>query len=289
MSAWMITDAHADLLATTYRQLIDTRADAQEIGRAILDQNARSIRALYEDRHGAAAEAEAQAAAYVYRRWQGNETREFLNKQAACALYQACETGDYAETPGGRALQALVDATGGDECKWCDGDPWGIDQHPPATTLAAHVSEFCAIARRERKREEIAEEIALRTAAPLRGNRGGAMLAQHDASDLALFGEHHAPRHIRRQRRHGARVDRAIEVVAMPRLRGPGGAGQGAQLSALSTMTLNSSPLTSIFLQPWHLKPLPGGAQRSASRSLMSALATASSQAETGEGFVGRL
>lgn len=29
--------------------------------------------------------------------------------------------------------------------------------------------------------------VELRSAAPLRGNRAGAMLAQHDASDLALF------------------------------------------------------------------------------------------------------
>jgi hypothetical protein len=186
MSAWMITDAHADLLATAYRQLIDMRADPQEIGRAILEQNARSLRTRYEDRHGIAGEGEAQAAAYVYRRWQGNVGGEFLNKQAACALYQACETGDYAETPGGRALQALLDATGGDECKWCDGDPWGVDTHPPAATLAAVIGEAHTAAPRDQHTRQ-REEVTLRIGAPLRGNRRGAMLAQHDASDLALF------------------------------------------------------------------------------------------------------
>lgn len=134
MSCWMITDAHADFLATAYLQFVDDSADPQTIGQAILTENARSCRARYDDRHGMAAEGEAQAAAYVYRRWIGNIAPANLNKNARCAAYQACEHDEWEQSSAFAQIQQMMDATGGGDCAMDDDYPWGIDEHPEDAT-----------------------------------------------------------------------------------------------------------------------------------------------------------
>lgn len=108
MSAWMVSNAHLDLLATAWVQLIDPDADPQEIGQQLARDCAASIRARYEDRHGCAAEAEAQAEAYRFERWPGNIDPAFLAKQVACFRYQACETADWKERPSYIAVERLM-------------------------------------------------------------------------------------------------------------------------------------------------------------------------------------
>lgn len=131
MSAWMITDAHADFLATAYLQFIDPDADPVANGRELLTENAHSLRALYEDRHGMAAEGEAQAAAYGYRAWRGNIDPDNLNKQARCADYQCCEHGAAGQaSPSQARIAALIAATGGPDRELCEDYPWGINWHP---------------------------------------------------------------------------------------------------------------------------------------------------------------
>lgn len=129
MSAWMITDAHADFLATAYRQFVDPSIDPQEFGHQLLVENARSLRARYENRHGMARDGEAQAAAYGFRPWAGNIDPENANKQAACAAYQCCEHDEWNASDSAQRLQMLTGATGGEGVKWSDFYPWGIDEH----------------------------------------------------------------------------------------------------------------------------------------------------------------
>jgi hypothetical protein len=127
----MISDAHADFLATAYLQFVNPAADPQTIGRALLIENARSLFARYEDRHGCAADGAEQAGAYLYRPWRGNIDPENLNKQAACADYQCCEHGvEWTGSASAARLAELIAATGGERHDWAEIYPWGIDCHP---------------------------------------------------------------------------------------------------------------------------------------------------------------
>lgn len=137
MSAWMVSDAHLDLLATAWVQLIDPDADPQAIGQQLARDCAASIRARYEDRHGCAAEAEAQAEAYRFRKWPGNIDPAMLAKQVACFDYQACETLDWKERPSFVACERLAGrlvAMGFDfqgepmNSRRFDEYPWGVDE-----------------------------------------------------------------------------------------------------------------------------------------------------------------
>ena len=131
MSAWMITDAHADFLATAYLQFVDATADPQQIGSELLTENARSLRARYQERHGMASEGEAQAAAYAFRPWRGNIDPENLHKQARCAQYQCCEHGEeWTASDSAKRVETLIALTGGQERRTSEHYPWGIDQHP---------------------------------------------------------------------------------------------------------------------------------------------------------------
>ncbi|HEV2747739.1 MAG TPA: hypothetical protein VGW34_10640 [Allosphingosinicella sp.] len=131
MSAWMVSDAHIDLLATAYVALVDGTADPQRIGRQLLADNARSIRARYGDEQ----DPDAQVAAYRYRRWLGNMRPELLSKQIACLDYQSREFDEWPQSASRRYLDALqwhcpkYDAIARDIA---DALPWGIDEHPAA-------------------------------------------------------------------------------------------------------------------------------------------------------------
>lgn len=134
MSAWMVSDAHLDLLATAYVAFVDPDADPQALGQQLARDCAASIRARYEDRHGCAAEAEEQAEKYVYRRWIGNIDPLMLAKQVACYAYQSCETEDWPQRPSFAATERLngrLLAMGADyERQDTDDYPWGVDYHP---------------------------------------------------------------------------------------------------------------------------------------------------------------
>lgn len=133
MSAWMITDAHADFIATAYLQFVDPAADPQAIGQELLTENARSIRARYPHQEEWRAECDAQAAAYRFTPWRGNVDPENLNKQARCADYQCCEHGEaWAASASCAQLEAMIAKTGGHERALSDEYPWGIDDHPGA-------------------------------------------------------------------------------------------------------------------------------------------------------------
>lgn len=68
------------------------------------------------------------------------------------------------------------------------GTAWDIG--PQAASGADLAAEFAALNLTPIPRDQLereAQEVRLRLAAPLRGNRAGAMHRQHDCSDLALF------------------------------------------------------------------------------------------------------
>jgi|TARA_Y100000815_G_scaffold141107_1_gene127663 hypothetical protein len=141
MSAWMITDAHTDFLATAYVKFVEPAADPQEIGRWFLIENARSLRALYDTRHGMAAGGDAQAKAYRYRPWRGNIAPGDLYQQACCAQYQSCEHGKAWQNSASAArLLQLRDAamreSKGTAADDSDDYPWGIDCHREAAQIA---------------------------------------------------------------------------------------------------------------------------------------------------------
>lgn len=125
MSAWMITTAHADFIATAYLQFVDGDADPQAIGKELLQENVNSLAARYGDRSD-----QPQVDSYRFRRWLGNIDPANANKQARCADYQACEHSEWEHTAAFRQLQRLIDATGGSEAKLDEAYPWGIDEHP---------------------------------------------------------------------------------------------------------------------------------------------------------------
>jgi hypothetical protein len=74
--------------------------------------------------------------------------------------------------------------------------PMGASLHVPAAQLLAAEAAgiLTPISAAELERERL--EVQLRVRAPLRGDRRGPMLRQHDASDLALFRAACEPRFI---------------------------------------------------------------------------------------------
>lgn len=132
MSAWMVSNAHIDLLATAWVQLIDPAADPQEIGQQLAHDCAASIRARYPSD----TEAREQAFAYRFRQWPGNIDPEFLAKQVACYRYQSCE-GDWESRKSFTAVERLMGrlvAMGVDydgepvNSRNFDEYPWGVDE-----------------------------------------------------------------------------------------------------------------------------------------------------------------
>lgn len=186
MSAWMLSDAHADFIATAYLKFIDRGADPQKIGQQLLRENCRSLAALYEERHGIDTEALAQAAAYRYQPWRANMDPQNVSKQARCADYQCCEHGDaWTESASGQLIAALIDCTGGREAPLSDFYPWGIDEHPEHA--AAPQPEALPPAVRPADPSAAAQLIQLRAAAPKRANSGAVIVAQFSATGLDLF------------------------------------------------------------------------------------------------------
>lgn len=130
MSCWMISDAHADFLATAAVQFLG-ESNPQAIGQAVLDCNAKAIRARYQDQHGMAAQAEEQAAGYLFRRWMGDIDPADLFTQARCARYQCAEFEGWEDQPPMQMLARLITAAGyEDGARVPDGYSWGIDCHP---------------------------------------------------------------------------------------------------------------------------------------------------------------
>jgi hypothetical protein len=178
MSAWMISDAHADFLATAFLRLVDAGADPQLIGRELLEENARSLEALYADRHGVAQDGRDQAAAYTYRRWTGAIEPSNVLKQARCAQYQSCEHGDaWTASASARRLAQLIVPAGGYEADLSDEFPWGIDEHPEQS------AELDPDRAPGRIGERLAQVIELRSNAALRPAAGNT----DDVDGLALF------------------------------------------------------------------------------------------------------
>lgn len=131
MSCWMITDAHADMLATAAVQFLGAAPSfAQTFGESLLAANVLSVTARYEERHGLAADGRAQLAAYRYRKWMGNIDPADLFVQVRCAEYQCDEWDDFAGSVIASLLRDLVAATGLDPEHMPEGYAWGIDCHP---------------------------------------------------------------------------------------------------------------------------------------------------------------
>ena len=122
MSAWMISDAHADLLATAYVALIDPQADPQLMGRELLFENAKSLRARYGDNTNFD-----RCELYVYHPWPLPLSTTLVSKAAACADYQCCEHDGWGISASCKALTALEQL----QPYWHalgERMPWGIDE-----------------------------------------------------------------------------------------------------------------------------------------------------------------
>lgn len=130
MSAWMITDDHADFIATAYVRLIDPAADPQTIGRELLMENHASLAARYGDNDFS------QGKAYRFREWEGELDRVWINKAAICADYQCCEHREWEPSASCKRLAQLVAITGGEPgfpaSAAYNAAPWGIEhEHRP--------------------------------------------------------------------------------------------------------------------------------------------------------------
>lgn len=137
MSAWMISDAHVDLVASAYVQFVDASANAQSIGAMLIGENAQSICYRYSHYADDCAEARAQAAAYEYRPW-GAVSRLMLLKALACLDYQSCEHDGWQTSAAKRIvsdLEAEMKLAGLPEYGaniLFDDLPWGIqEEHRP--------------------------------------------------------------------------------------------------------------------------------------------------------------
>ena len=126
----MISDAHADMLATAIPAFLGIDFPGQQLGELLLLANVLSVRTRYADRHGIAAAGEAQAAAYRYRPWMGNIEPGFLGKQACCAAYQCDEWEGFETSTIGKLIAQLIEVSGVDLCNLPEEYPWGIDCHP---------------------------------------------------------------------------------------------------------------------------------------------------------------
>lgn len=135
MSAWMISDAHIDLLTTAYLRLCNPEVDPQAVGRQFADDCAASIRARYADRHGCAAAAEQQAADYQYKPWSNVIDPWLLATEIACYDYQSCETEDWKTRPSYVACEALNEKLKEQGVDWekqprgVEHMPWGVDEN----------------------------------------------------------------------------------------------------------------------------------------------------------------
>lgn len=130
MSAWMITDAHADLLATAYLAFVDPKASGQIIGQELLAENARSLEARYADTDNFK-----QAALYQHRPWDGPLDPRLVRKQLDCADYQCCEHDGWRSSNTAFRLGLLEQRLKALPSEWDVDDrarPWGVDEsHRP--------------------------------------------------------------------------------------------------------------------------------------------------------------
>jgi hypothetical protein len=129
MSAWMITNDHADFLATAYVRLVDPAADPQTIAQDLLRENMFSLRARY----GTPVD-EQLLSEYQFREWPGELDLSSVHKNAACADYQCCEHQEWADSFSAKAMKALCDAAAAAvSAPAYDAAPWGIEaEHRPA-------------------------------------------------------------------------------------------------------------------------------------------------------------
>jgi hypothetical protein len=126
----MISDAHADMIATAIPAFLGIDLPGQVLGEALLWANVASLRARYADRHGLAASGAAQAEAYRYRPWMGNIDPIDLGVQAFCAAYQCDEWDEFEASSIGKLIAQLIQQSGIDPCNLPEGYAWGIDNHP---------------------------------------------------------------------------------------------------------------------------------------------------------------
>lgn len=131
MSAWMVSDAHIDLLATAFVQLVDPAADAQKIGATLIGENAKSINYRYSHSPEFWQEANEQRDAYQYREWRGDINGPLLSKSVACFDYQACEHPDYEQSETKRIvaqLEANAPEFDDDAADSWSEIPWGVEE-----------------------------------------------------------------------------------------------------------------------------------------------------------------
>lgn len=173
MSAWMISNRHADFLATAYVQFIDASAHPQEIGQQLLYENCASLAARYGNNETW------QADQYRYRPWRAPIDPANVNKQARCADYQCCEHAEWEFSESALRLDALIDATGGRDCELSREYPWGIDEHAErvARTPVACIGPSALLAQ-------------LRAASPMRPVAGRTA----DVDGLPMFDAYRQPR-----------------------------------------------------------------------------------------------
>ena len=189
MSAFMVSDAHVDFLATAYLRLVEADADPQQIGEIMIRDNARSIRARYGHNRQMCRGADEQAARYTFQRWTGPLDPLNISKQIACLDYQSCEFDGWFQSAS-RALlnklQAHVPIF--DDCLATERDahPWGIDDHPaPVASLAD-----CAREHQAPPPVDAAVVVPLRLASTL----GPVGASQAPVDGLPLFDEDRSPR-----------------------------------------------------------------------------------------------
>lgn len=129
MSAWMITNDHADFLATAYVRFIDPTADPQAFALDLLRENMFSLRERYDDPID-----DQLLAEYQFREWSGELDPVTVHKNAACADYQCCEHREWYSTASAAAMKALCAATADSVTGPAyDAAPWGIEaSHRPA-------------------------------------------------------------------------------------------------------------------------------------------------------------
>ena len=136
MSAWMVSNAHIDLLATAYVRLVDASADAQEIGAQLIRENSESICYRYSHYPEDCDNARAQAADYTFREWPGEIAPRLLSKSVACFDYQACEHPAYEESEGKRIVAALeAKAPEFNSGSAFDALPWGVEESDRPETV----------------------------------------------------------------------------------------------------------------------------------------------------------
>jgi hypothetical protein len=135
MSAYIVSDTHISALVTWAASLQVsfyfanqrtniTWQNAEEIGRALLDENVRSVGHRYEGRIDS--EEKNAAASYKFVRFDTPLEIAEVIKACHCLDYQSCETDDWKDSKAYAILQAIEDKAI-TRIPGYERAPWGID------------------------------------------------------------------------------------------------------------------------------------------------------------------